>query len=528
MTRASAGRVIVVGSGAAGVSAALSAARTGAHVTLLERAAVLGGTTSYSAGWPWIPANPRAGEVGATDSEAEALTYAHSLDLGDWDWPRAETYVRVAHVVMRAIEDATTIRWRVLDFPDYQAERPGGKLRGRAMAPQLVTAGPELAARIRADPTGREFVADGEQATGVSADEVDRRRRDGVLARGRGLVAGLLMAALQHGVDVRANTRGRRLLVDRGAVVGVEADGEEFPGSVVLASGGFERDPALVKAFLRGPLLAPGGSPSNEGDGLRMAMSAGAALGNMSEAWWCPALGVPGEEVGGAPYYRMLFAEYTKPGSLIVDQLGRRFADESQNYNDMGRALLDFSPHFAYPRVPAWLVFDATFRVHYGLGMAFRGADPDPAYLVRADSVAKLAAQIGAPPKTLSDTVDRFNTLAECGVDDDFGRGTSAWGRYMGDSTASHPNLAPLRSAPYYAVRILPGCLATKGGPRTDPDGRVLRADGGGPIPGLFAAGNVAASAFGLAYPGGGSTIGPALTFGWRSGLAAGQGDVGD
>jgi 3-oxosteroid 1-dehydrogenase len=126
MTRASAGRVVVVGSGAAGVSAALSAARTGAHVTLLERASVLGGTTSYSAGWPWIPANPRAGEVGATDSESEALTYAHSLDLGDWDWPRVETYVRSAHVVMQAIEDATTVRWRVLDFPDYQAERPGG------------------------------------------------------------------------------------------------------------------------------------------------------------------------------------------------------------------------------------------------------------------------------------------------------------------------------------------------------------------------------------------------------------------
>src|ERR1700736_5760662 len=144
MTRASAGRVIVVGSGAAGVSAALSAARTGAHVTLLERAAVLGGTTAYSAGWPWIPASPRAGDVGATDSEAEALAYAHSLDLGDWDWPRVERYVGTARVVIDALESTTALRWRMLDFPDYHAERPGGKVSGRAMSPSLVCVGPEL------------------------------------------------------------------------------------------------------------------------------------------------------------------------------------------------------------------------------------------------------------------------------------------------------------------------------------------------------------------------------------------------
>jgi succinate dehydrogenase/fumarate reductase flavoprotein subunit len=389
------------------------------------------------------------------------------------------------------------------------------------MAPHLVSAGPDLAARIRTDPTGREFVADGEQRADILPAEIERRRRDGVLARGRGLIAGLLMGALAHGVDVRANARARRLRVQAGVVVGVETDDESFSGSVVLASGGFERDPALTRAFLRGPLLAPGGAPTNEGDGLRMAMAAGAALGNMSEAWWCPALEVPGEQASGAPYYRMLFNEYTRPGSLMVDQLGRRFADESQNYNDLGRALLDFSPTYDYPRVPAWLVFDATFRLKYGLGQALAGDAPDPEYLCRADSVAALAQQMGVPAETLVQTVARFDATAGQGHDTDFGRGSSAWGRYMGDQTTPHPNLAPLSNPPFYAVRVLPGCLATKGGPRTDPDGRVQRADGEGPIPGLFAAGNVAASAFGLAYPGGGSTIGPALTFGWRSGAAA-------
>ena len=290
---------------------------------------------------------------------------------------------------------------------------------------------------------------------------------------------------------------------------------------MVLASGGFERDPALARAFLRGPALAPGGAPTNEGDGLRMAMAVGAGLGNMSEAWWSPALSVPGEEVAGAPYYRLLFTEYTRPGSLMVDQTGRRFADEASNYNDMGRALLDVTPQLTYPRVPAWLIFDAEHRRKYGLGHALRPGCPDPEYLHVANDLTTLAQRIGVPAYALVATVERFNRQAALGADDDFGRGTSPWGRYVGDRKAAHPNLAPLQTAPYYAVQVLPGCLGTKGGPRTDSSARVLRADNDDVIPGLYAAGKVSASPFGFAYPGGGATIGPALTFGWLGGAAA-------
>ena len=171
--------------------------------------------------------------------------------------------------------------------------------------------------------------------------------------------------------------------------------------------------------------------------------------------------------------------------------------------------------------MPAWLIFDATFRRRYGLGQVLPPTSEDPAYVPCADEWPALATRIGIPPAALVETVERFNAHAGQGVDDDFGRGSSPWGRHMGDARAPHPNLAPLRTPPFYAARILPGALSTKGGPRTDSCGRVLRSDGSGAIPGLFAAGNVSASPFGLAYPGGGSTIGPAIVFGWLGGSAA-------
>ncbi len=513
--------VVVVGSGVAGLTAALAASLAGAYVTILERADVLGGTTTYSGGWVWVPNNHLAQAAGIVDSESEILKYLHSLDLGDWDWDRVAAYIRKAPEAVQWIEQCTPLRWTLLDFPDYHAEMPGGTLRGRVLAPRSFEAGPDITRRLREDPTGRDYASDLEHAAGLTADQIEFRRRNGVLGRGRAIAAALLVALERPGVDIRTDARARRLCLEDGAVVGVATDDVEYLGAVVLASGGFERDADLVRTFLRGPLLAPGGAPTNVGDGLRMAMSVGAALGNMSEAWWCPAMTIPGEQAGGAQYFRMLFLEYTRPGCLMVDQTGKRFADEAQNYNDMGRALLEFSPTFQLPRVPAWLIFDSAFRRRYGLGQALPSTGEDPDYVARANDWSALAGLIGVPAEHLTDTIERFNAQAERGTDEDFGRGASAWGRHMGDAKAPHPNLAPLRVPPFYAVQIVPGALATKGGPRIDTHARVLRSDGNGPITGLYAAGNVAASPFGLAYPGGGSTIGPAIVFGWLGGTAA-------
>jgi hypothetical protein len=252
-----------------------------------------------------------------------------------------------------------------------------------------------------------------------------------------------------------------------------------------------------------------------------MAQSAGAALGNISEAWWSPAMRVPGETIDGAEMYRLILTERARPGSVIVDSRGRRFADEAQNYNDFGRALHEFDPAaMAFPRVPAWMLFDARYRGRYSVGPLRRRA-PDPHWLARADDIRSLAGLIGVPGAALEESLSRFNRLARAGSDSDFGRGEYVYDRYMGDARAVHPVLAPIEEPPFYALKVLPGCLGTKGGPRTDSQGRVLRAADASPIAGLYAAGNAAASPFGFAYPGAGGTIGPALVFGFRAGEAA-------
>jgi hypothetical protein len=230
---------------------------------------------------------------------------------------------------------------------------------------------------------------------------------------------------------------------------------------------------------------------------------------------------VPGETIDEEEMFRVILTERARPGSVIVDSHGQRFADEAQNYNDFGRALHEFDPAgMTFPRIPAWMVFDARYRASYSVG-PLRRSGSDPEWLRRADDVAGLAAQIGVPGDALEASLARFNRLAVAGGDTDFGRGDFAYDRFMGDPRAENAVLAPIEQAPFYAVEVLPGCLGTKGGPRTDSEGRVLGAAGARPIGGLYAAGNVAASPFGFAYPGAGGTIGPALVFGHRAGHAA-------
>jgi len=509
--------VVVLGSGAAGLSAALAAAEAGARVTVVEAADRAGGTTALSGGVAWMPCHP------ADDTPEAALAYLSALGLGDHDPEGCATFVREAAAVARTIESQTQLRWQALEYPDYHAELPGGRRQGgRSLEPRPLEASPDLAEQVRDAPNVGVPITYHELASGdFDLDAARRRSRDGVLTLGRALIAALLDAVRARGAHVRFGARARELTVERREVVGVRLDDGELSGRVVLACGGFERDPGLVRALLRGPMLAPAGVPTNLGDGLRMAQAAGAALGNLSEAWWSPAMRVPGETIDGAEMFRLILTERARPGSVIVDSHGRRFADEAQNYNDFGRSLHEFDPAaMAFPRIPSWMVFDARYRARYSVGPLRRHA-ADPPWLARADDVDSLAELIGVPGAGLRTTLARFNELARAGGDVDFGRGDFAYDRYMGDPRAEHPVLAAIEEPPFYALEVLPGCLGTKGGPRTDGDGRVLRAIGEGPIAGLYAAGNAAASPFGFAYPGAGGTIGPALVFGARAGRAA-------
>lgn len=503
--------VIVVGSGAAGLAAALAAAHQGADVVVLEAARGIGGTTAISGGVVWAPGN----EHDRSDP-ADAHTYVQAVARGDVDRPALDAFVDDAGRVMAALEDRTPLRWAPLhDWPDYHSEFPGGRDGGRSIWPTPMTVPGRVAERVQEAPDSSERPA---------YDDDDQAITDAVVfrgpLRGQGLVGGLLAGLLDAGVEVRSGTRVDRLLRSDLGVTGVQIAGERLEGRVVLATGGFQFDPALRAAFLAAPGIVPLGTPACSGDGLRMAMSAGTRLGNMTEGWWMPTLSIPGEQLNGAPYSRPLHSERAKPGSILVDRRGLRFVDEAQNYCDVGRAMQRFDAgSYSYPASPCWLVFDAAYRARYPVGPLEPG-DPDPDWLHRADDLDGLADQLCIPRAALADTVRRFNVGASLGEDPDFGRGSRPYDRWIGDSRRSSPNLAPLVDGPFFATRVELGCMGTKGGPRTDDRGRVLDLTGR-PLPGLYAAGNAAASPFGIGVAAGGGTIGPALVFGDRAGEAA-------
>jgi hypothetical protein len=505
--------VVVAGSGAAGLAAALAAAQSGARVTMLEATPTVGGSTALSSGAMWVPGN----HLHAADTADDARRYLAALAGGDTSAAAVTQFLRYAPRMARWLHESASLALTVIPLPDNHAELPGASARpGRSLEPGPVSVSPAAEALLRPPLPWRPPLTLAELLAGNVPPELPAQRRaSGVVAGGQALVAALLHAVLDAGVDVRTSARVSRL-----GPGGVVVDGELIRGRIVLATGGYERDPGLSAAFLPVPPRGLIGAPGARGDGLRMAMAAGAELGNMADAWWCPTIEIPGDTIDGQPLHRILFAERSRPGTIMVDQRGRRFVDEAQNYCDVGRALNAFDPGgFRFPRDPSWLLFDAEYRSRYPVGPV-RPADPDPAWLRRAPSIEALAAAIEVPADSLAATVRDFNTDAERGADPVFGRGTRLFDRMMGDSSAPHPSLRALSAPPYYAVRVHSGVGGTKGGPRIDADGRVRHVHGG-LVPGLYAAGNAAAGPFGLAYPGMGATISLALTFGALAGRAA-------
>jgi succinate dehydrogenase/fumarate reductase flavoprotein subunit len=515
-----AARVIVVGTGAAGLAAALSATAAGASVTVLERGDGLGGTTAYSAGTSWLPGNHLLDRDVRRDAAA-ALVYLRGLGRGDADPTMMRCFTQDAGRVARALEASSALRWRALAYPDYHTERVGATTAGRSLEPRPFAADPSLRALVRRVPFVRTPSPATTDPAADSADAIQLRREaertNGTLTGGRALVGALWAGVRDSGAVLQLRTRARELVVERGRVIGVRTPTGVLLGRVVLATGGYERDAGLVSTFLGAPSVVGLGAPECEGDGLKMALGVGARLGNMSEAWWCPGFQVPGEVFAGGAVVRISVTERARPGSLCIDSAGRRFADESQDYSSFGRSMRAFDPGVAgYPRSPSWLVFDAGYRAAFNLG-PLTPECPDPPWLMRASDVAGLAAHMDVSVAALEATVADFNAAATAGVDVKMRRGTRAYGRFIAGGTT----LGPVRSPPFFAVPLSCGCLGTNGGPRTDACGRVLSVRDGRPLPGLYAAGNVSASAFGAAYPGAGGTIGPALVFGFRAGESA-------
>jgi 3-oxosteroid 1-dehydrogenase len=525
--------LVVTGSGAAGLTAALSAATRGLRVTVLEKAPVFGGTTVISGGSLWVPCNRFLPD----DSQEQALTYLRRLSLRRVDDGLLVRFVEAVNPMVDLLLAQTGIEFTPnLEHPDYQPGLPGARPGGRTLQGGLYdsTRLGELRALLR--PTHSTVPVTKLELDEWGMDTLDRwdwaliaeRTAKGVVGMGAALVGELLEACVRHGVAVMVNARAEELLRDStGRVTGLRAtvDGQRtrFAAShgVVLASGGFEWDPALVGRFLGVPMVAPASPPANEGDGLRMAMSVGAALGNMSEAWWGPMLDAVGDRYDGQPLHRPTSGLRALPGGIIVNRRGRRFVDEAMNYNDLGKALATFDPiTYDYANQPCWLVFDQRFRDAYSVATVTPDA-PTPAWMARAGSLDGLATAAGIDPDGLVQQVAEYNADAARGVDPVFHRGETVYDQYRGDPRVTpHRNLRPLEDGPYYAVPLYLGCLGTKGGPVTDADGAVLDVHGAR-IPGLFACGNVAASAFGPGYPGAGATLAAGMTFGYLIGKVA-------
>ena len=529
--------VVVLGSGAGGLVAALAATGEGASVAVFEKAPLLGGSTAISGGVSWVPVNHLQDALGIEDSREDALDYLASLSLGRMDPLMAEAFVDGARETFEWLDATTELEFTIVpSYPDYHPENPGGRPHGgRSLDPGLfsyLTLGPWAEKVSKSRRSAHLQITDTTLGGGTGfLDDQTKAYREAHDLRGcgAGLVGPLIAALIERGVHLSVNACATDLVISEGRVSGVMVSIDGIATSVtarrgvILATGGFEWNPDLVRTFLRGPMTSPAGVPTNTGDGLLMAMRAGAGLGNMAQAWWVPTVEIPGDTAFGRQRANLVNRERTVPGSILVNGKGQRFTNEASNYNALGGAFhqLD-AADFAYRNLPCWLIFDGRHARMYGSFGTPPGA-PIADWITRATSVRDLAATLGIDPTELERTVERWNGFVDRGDDEDFGRGASAYDRWSGDGDHRfeiESTLGRIDESPFYAVEVHSGTLGTSGGPRIDTSGRVLDT-AGEVIPGLYAAGNVAAAPTAMAYGGAGGTLGPIMVFGRKAGRAA-------
>lgn len=538
--------VVVVGSGAAGMAAALTAQRHGLRAVVVEKAAHFGGSTARSGGGVWIPNNEVLRRDGVDDTPEAARTYLHHIVGDAVPADRIDAYLSRGPEALSFLLANSPLRMQwVPDYSDYYPEAPGGRVGGRSVEPKpfdlrkLGVHRGELEPDYSAAPLNVAVTqADFRWATlmmrtprgvarvlriGLRWIVSTLLRRD-LAVRGQAFAAALRVGLLRAGVPVLLDTALEDLLVEDDAVTGVVviSDGQQrvlrARHGVVLACGGFEHNAALRRQYQRPPIGADWtvGAAANTGGGILAGERVGAALDLMDDAWWGPTI-----PLTGGPWFCL--AERTLPGGIMVDARGERFMNEALPYVEAVHRMYGDGDGPAR-HLPCWMVVDQRYRNRY----VFAGVPPhrpfprrwyDAGVVVRAGSVFELAAKIGVPADALRATVERFNGFVRAGRDADFGRGDSGYDRYYGDPTVKpNPCLAPIDQAPFYAITMVPGDLGTKGGLRTDVRARVLRADGSA-IDGLYAAGNVSATVMGHTYAGPGATIGPAITFGYLAAL---------
>jgi succinate dehydrogenase/fumarate reductase flavoprotein subunit len=546
--------VIVLGSGAAGMAAALTASVEGCRVLLIERSDRIGGSTAISGGAVWAPLNAQSAAAGHPDTVDKVWTYLQNT-VGDAA-PEAmqRAYINAGPGMVEWMHRHTQLRLVARTFsPDYYPDRDGAAMGGRSLDPA------EFDGRLLGrhfsqlrDPLPEFMVLGGMMVSMTDAKHLlavtksfaswkhgmklvlryasDRLRgyhRGTRLLLGNALAARLFRSVLDRGIEYRLSTQVTELLREQGRVCGVTlADGGTLRATrgVVVATGGFPWSESLRSELYPQPTGPWSMSPQgNRGEGIALSRQAGAAMGtgHSDAAFWAP-VSLLQRPDGSTVRYPHLVWDRAKPGLMAVNGAGQRFVNESTSYHEFVRGMYR-SHATGVPTFPAFLVADADFVERWGLGLALPGGRPrehlvQAGYLVKAASLAELAAALKIDANNLQAAAAQFNQVAEQGVDTAFGKGSTAYNRYLGDAEHQpNPCLGPLRRGPFYAVRVYAGDIGTACGIATDEHARALDATGA-PIDGLYVVGNDMQSVMGGQYPAPGITLGPALTFGWLAG----------
>jgi 3-oxosteroid 1-dehydrogenase len=548
---------VIAGSGGGGMVAALTAAEAGAEALVLEKQALIGGSTCMSGGIFWIPNNPLMRAEGTPDSYEDALAHFETVvgDVGPCSSLERRHAFVTAGPEMTTFLQAQGLRLVTCPgYSDYYSNRKGGSDVGRGLEPvpwdgrRLGPWLPKLQAGL-AQSLGmavmtnearflsnynrslRAFAISARVALRTAAAKV---RRQALLTNGASLIGQLLAIAVARGIPVWTEAPLEDLIVEEGRVVGVRTvrDGQPVTvrarRGVLISAGGFAHNRAMRQQY-GGDQPNEGkwsmSNPGDTGEAIATAMRLGAQTALMDEAWWLPSprTGRFGQST--------LDQARQRPRTIYVDADGRRFCNESNSYMEVGKAM--YERNKTSRAVPCWLVFDDRYRKRYAHVRSHPGYFPkemlESGRLKRAATLAELAALCGIDADGLSETVDRFNEHARAGVDPDYGRGESAYNRSLGDPHRKvHPCLGPIDEAPYYACEVLPGDIGTCGGLLTDEHARVLGAQGQ-PIAGLYATGNSTATVMGRHYLGPGASIANTMVFGYLAARhAAGVGGASD
>lgn len=540
--------VVVVGSGAGGMTTAIVAAKAGLQVLVLEAAPVFGGTTAFSGGGVWIPTNHHMGELGVQDSREEAEAYLHAALGNFYDEEKIGAYLDTAPRMLRYMEDNSEVLLTASTVPDYMPDAPGWKTgrclltadydgrklgkdfdKVRAPIPEMglfhsMQVSPADAVTLQnwsASPANMIFAV--KRMANYLYDRA-RGSRGTHMANGNALAGRLFKSARDAGVTLWNNSRARHLVLDGERVVGVtfEREGREETvqarRGVMLATGGFGANAEMRRKYVpfadAGWSVQPEGS---QGDGVNMGVEAGGSIneGNAANGIWVPASAFKRDDGTLAKFPSLAFDRHC-PGSIMVDaRNGKRFVNESFHYQHFGETCIEKGI------TKIWMISDAEAVSKYGIGMVKPAPfSPKPwvkkGYIHEASTIGALASKIGLDPAALEKTVSDFNRYADEGKDPDFQRGDDYYSQYMGGMVHKpNPAMGALRKGPFYALEIRPSDLSTLAGLDTNASAQVIDRNTGKPIPGLYAAGVDNNTIMRGRYPGGGSSLGPAMTFGY-------------